>query len=104
MQSLIWEDVCMDNVQHTAVNARDIELLLKSIDICRQWIPIILEGQRRGEFRAGNPHSLCVAILGAIQGIVQEKVRVPNTPLPKIDWLMDMIVKRTKRNAFIFEE
>lgn len=94
----------MDNIQHTAVNARDIELLLKSIDICRHWIPIILEGQRRGEFRTGNPHSLRVAILGTIQGIVQEKVRVLNTPLPKIDWLMDMIVKRTKRNAYIFEE
>lgn len=88
--------VFMDNVQYTAVNDKEIELLLKSIDICRQWIPIILEGQRRGEFRAGHSHSLCVAILGAIQGIAQEKVRVPNTPLPKIDWLMDMIVKHTK--------
>ena len=44
----------MDNVQYTIVNDKEIELLLKSIDICRQWIPVILEGQRRGEFRAGN--------------------------------------------------
>ena len=43
--------VFMDNVQYTAVNDKEIELFLKSIDICRQWIPIILEGQRRGEFR-----------------------------------------------------
>lgn len=86
--------VFMDNVQYTIVNDKEIELLLKSIDICRQWIPVILEGQRRGEFRAGNSHSLCVAIFGAIQGIAQEKVRIPNTPLPKIDWLMDMIVNR----------
>lgn len=84
--------VFMDNVQYTAVNDKEIELFLKSIDICRQWIPIILEGQRRGEFRAGNSHALCVAILGSIQGIAQEKVRIPNTPLPKTDWLMDMIV------------
>ncbi len=49
-----------------------------------------------GEFRAGNSHSLCVAVFGAIQGIAQEKVRIPNTPLPKIDWLMDMIVNSTK--------
>lgn len=86
----------MDNVQYTAVNDEEIELLLKSIDICRQWIPVILEGQRRGEFRAGNSHALCVAVLGAVQGIAQEKVRIPDTPLPEIDWLMDMIVKRTK--------
>lgn len=86
--------VFMDNVQYTTVNDKEIELLLQSIDICRQWIPVILEGQRRGEFRTGDPHALCAAVFGAIQGIAQEKVRVPNTPLPKIDWLMDMIVTR----------
>lgn len=88
--------VFMDNVQYTIVNDKEIELLLKSIDICGQWIPVILEGQQRGEFREGNPHSLCVAVFGGIQGIAQEKVRIPNTPLPKIDWLMDMIVRRSK--------
>ena len=88
--------VFMDNVQYTTVNDKKIELLLKSIDICRQWIPVISEGQRRGEFRAGSSHSLCVAVFGAIQGIAQEKVRIPNTPLPKIDWLMDMIVNSAK--------
>lgn len=88
--------VFMDNVQHTAVHDQEIEVLLRSVDICRQWIPVILEGQQRGEFRAGNPHALCVAVLGAIQGIAQEKVRIPDTPLPEIDWLMDMIVDRSK--------
>ncbi len=88
--------VFMDNVQHTVVNEKEITSLLESADICKQWVPIILEGQQRGEFREGNPHSLCVAVFGAIQGIVQEKVRRPSTPLPKTDWLMDMIVNRTK--------
>lgn len=70
--------VFMDNVQYTTVNYKEIALLFKSIDICRQWISVILEGQRRGEFRAGNSHSLCIAIFGAIQGIAQEEVRIPN--------------------------
>ena len=74
--------VFMDNVQHTVVNEKEITSLL--------------EGQQRGEFREGNPHSLCVAVFGAIQGIAQEKVRIPSTPLPKTDWLMDMIVNCTK--------
>lgn len=86
--------VFMNNVQHTIVNDKEIDLLLEPVDICKQWNPVILEGQQRGEFREGDPHSLCVAIFGAIQGIAQEKVRIPNTPLPKIDWLMDMIVSR----------
>lgn len=88
--------VFMDNVQYTVVNEREITSLLESTDIYKQWIPVILEGQQRGEFREGNPHSLCVAVLGAVQGIAQEKVRIPSTPLPKIDWLMDVIVSRTK--------
>lgn len=88
--------VFMDQVQHTAVKEKEIEPLLESADICRQWEPVILEGQRRGEFREGNPHALCVAVFGAIQGIAQEKVRIPRTPLPKAEWLMDMIVKHTK--------
>ncbi len=64
---------------------------------CRkQWRPVILEGQQRGVFREGDHHALCVAIFGAIQGIAQEKVRIPDTPLPKTDWLMDMIVSRAQ--------
>lgn len=88
--------VFMNNVQHTIVNDKELALLLEPVDTCKQWCPVILEGQRRGEFREGNPNSLCVAIFGAIQGIAQEKVRIPNTPLPEIDWLMDMIVIRTQ--------
>lgn len=83
--------VFMDSVQHTNINNEEIDLLLEPVDICKQWIPVILEGQRRGEFREGNPHSLCVAVFGAVQGIAQEKARIPDTPLPKIDWLMNMI-------------
>lgn len=87
--------VFMDRVQHTTVNDEKIGLLLEPVDICKQWSPVILEGQRRSEFREGNPHSLCVALFGAVQGIAQEKVRNPKTPLPRIDWLMDMIDGRS---------
>lgn len=94
--------VFMDSVQYTSVNEKEITSLLESADVCTQWIPILSEGQRRGEFREGNPHSLCVAVFGAIQGIAQEKVRIPNTPLPKVDWLMDMVVSRTdQHNTFL---
>lgn len=89
--------VFMDNVQYTTVNDKEIESLLNSTDICSQWIPVISEGQRHGEFRAGNSHSLCVAILGAVQGIAQEKVRIPSTPLPEIDWLMDILRKGERK-------
>ena len=36
---------------------------------------------------------VCVAFLGAIQGIAQEKVRVEETPLPEKEWIMDILLK-----------
>jgi hypothetical protein len=30
-----------------------------------------------------------VAFFGAIQDIAQEKVRIPDTPMPKVEWLVD---------------
>lgn len=36
---------------------------------------------------------LAVAFGGAIQGIAQELVRIPNTPMPAAEWIMDIIRK-----------
>lgn len=36
---------------------------------------------------------MCVALFGAVQGIAQEKVRVPSTPLPDVDLLMKLVVE-----------
>lgn len=47
--------VFMDNVQYTVVNEKEITSLLELADICKQWVPIILERQQRSKFREGNP-------------------------------------------------
>ena len=83
--------ILIDNAQHT----RDIPLqakeLLASHDLIRQLIPIVEKGQALGQFRPGNPHALVVAFGGAIQGIAQESVRSPGTPMPDAEWVLDMI-------------
>lgn len=38
---------------------------------------------------------MCIALFGAIQGIAQEKVRRPQTPLPDVSWLMKLIERES---------
>lgn len=83
--------VFIDDAQHTIGIPDESSKLLQEYDIGRQCIPIIEIGQEKGMFKEGNAHALCVAFFGAIQGIAQEKVRVQDTPMPKVEWLMDMI-------------
>ena len=70
--------------------------LLDKADIAKQWTPIIQRGQELQCFHAGNPHAMCVAMFGAVQGIAQEKVRMPDTPWPDVKWLMRMVEEETE--------
>ena len=83
--------VFIDNAQHTKGIPEQAAKLLQEFDIGRQCIPIIELGQELNMFRKGSAHALCVAFFGAIQGIAQEKVRVPDTPMPKVEWLIDVL-------------
>lgn len=83
--------VFIDDAQHTSGIPEESSKLLQEFDIGRQCIPIIEIGQEMGMFKEGNAHALCVAFFGAIQGIAQEKVRAQDTPMPKVEWLLDII-------------
>jgi Transcriptional regulator len=85
--------VFIDDAQHTFGIPEESTKLLKKCDIVRQCIPIIEMGQEKGMFKKGNSHALCVAFFGAIQGIAQERVRIQDTPIPEVEWLMDIICK-----------
>lgn len=83
--------VFIDDAQHTIGIPEESKELLRSIDSFHQCTSIIESGQEKGMFRKGNAHALCVTFLGAIQGIAQEKVRVPDTPMPETAWLMSIL-------------
>lgn len=83
--------VFIDDAQHTNVGIAEVQTLLEKADIVNQWIPIIQKGQEMNYFHKGNPHAMCVALFGAVQGIAQEKVRMPHTPLPDVGWLMKLV-------------
>lgn len=86
--------VFIDAAQHTMGIPEKTITLLKNQNMFVDCIKIIEYGQKMGQFREGNSHALCVAFLGAIQGIAQEKVRINETPLPEKEWIMDIIQKK----------
>lgn len=83
--------VFIDDAQHVNTGIDKVKTLLETKDIVKQWIPVIIKGQQMNLFRAGNAHAMCVALFGAVQGIAQEKVRAPYTPLPNAEWLMRIV-------------
>ena len=88
--------VFIDNAQHVDTGIEEVRTLLDKADIAKHWIPIIQRGQELQYFHAGNPHAMCVALFGAVQGIAQEKVRMPDTPLPDAKWLMRLVEEETE--------
>lgn len=85
--------VFIDDAQHASIEIEEVRILLEKADIAKQWIPIFQRGQEMKCFHNGNAHAMCVALFGAVQGIAQEKVRMPQTPLPDIKWLMKLVEK-----------
>ncbi|MFA9424273.1 MAG: TetR/AcrR family transcriptional regulator [Sedimentibacter sp.] len=86
--------VFINNVQNTEEITEYAKDLLASHNIMSQCIPIIEKGQEMGQFRTGNSRALMVAFGGAIQFIAQEKAQFPDTPLPEVDWIMDIITEK----------
>lgn len=56
-------------------------------------IPAILEGQKRGEIREGDPMSLAIAYWGAIQGIAETIAMNPQSPTPDPAWVVAILKK-----------
>lgn len=83
--------IFMDQAQHTVGISKRSQELLKSMDVLENYCPIIECGQRRKQFREGNAKALTVALLSAIQGIAQERVRSKDMVLPKAEWIMDIL-------------
>lgn len=83
--------VFINDAQHANVGITEVQILLKKAAIVNQWVPIIQKGQEMNCFHKGNPQAMCVALFGAVQGIAQEKTRVPQTPLPDVRWLMKLV-------------
>lgn len=72
----------------------EVDELLQAHDLVTAAVPVVEEGQRRGQIRAGSPVALSLAFWSALQGIAQEAFARPGVDLPEPDWVLDIIRQR----------
>jgi AcrR family transcriptional regulator len=54
-------------------------------------VDVILEGQKNGEIRTGDPVGLAVAFWSAIQGIAESAAMNPEMPIPDPRWIVSIL-------------
>lgn len=75
---------------HPGISTRvDNALATRSIEA--RTVPLIIEGQQRGDVRTGDPRALATALWAAIQGIAEVVGTRGGAHLPEADWLLDII-------------
>ena len=77
--------------QYTEGIPEEGQKMLTAGNLVKVCSKIILKGQEMGQFRAGDAGLLATTFLCAINGIAQEKVRVPKQELPEAEWIMDIV-------------
>lgn len=68
-----------------------VQRLISSMDAYTPVLPVIAEGQRKGQIRPGDPQALALAYWGAIQGIAVCYASMPGSVLPEPGWVMDIL-------------
>ena len=63
-----------------------------AVNNIRLCVPLIEEGQRLGQIRQGDSASLSFVFWAALQGVAENSLLFPDIPLPKPEWLMDILL------------
>ena len=71
-------------------NIRNIALSVNKVDFAAD---IIRKGQENGSIKDGDPVALSFAFWCSVQGVMQLHLAAPEYPLPKAEWLTDIIRK-----------
>lgn len=86
--------VLMNRAQYDGIlseNMRNYSMRQKDVDIA---VKIVLQGQKEGSIRDGDPLALATAFFMAIQGIAENIARNPEMPVPKPEWLVDIVRRK----------
>ena len=71
----------------------EIRALALSVDQVKTSAEIIRKGQEQGSVRDGDPEALAFAFWCSIQGIMEQHMVTPEYPLPKAEWIADILRK-----------
>ncbi len=76
-----YDGALSERVRKSSMRQKDVD---RAVELVRQ-------GQRDGSIREGDPVALVTAFFMAIQGIAENIARSPEAPLPKAEWIVDII-------------
>lgn len=71
----------------------EIRQLAMTVDQIRFSAGIIEQGQKLGTIREGDPLALSNAFWCAVQGVMEYHAAVPDMPLPRAEWILDILRK-----------
>ncbi|MCI1965064.1 MAG: TetR/AcrR family transcriptional regulator [Oscillospiraceae bacterium] len=69
----------------------EMEQTVLKMNIADRFAPTVLAGQKAGEIRKGDPKSLALCFFSAMESAAENAVCFPSVPLPKADWLVDLM-------------
>jgi AcrR family transcriptional regulator len=87
--------VLVSQAKNNEALPEDYRKQLMRQDAVEKSIQLIIQGQKEGTIKEGDPFALTVAYWMAIQGICENIARHPEMPAPKAEWIVD-IIKRQK--------
>lgn len=91
--------VLMSQAQRSEGTPEPVRRIALRLDTMRQSEDLIRYGQQLGEIRPGDPPALSSAFWCAVQGIMEQFAADPSTPLPKAEWLTDILRNKEKKHA-----
>ncbi|SDM52625.1 TetR/AcrR family transcriptional regulator [Acetanaerobacterium elongatum] len=68
-----------------------VRRIVSDFDMVGPAAELIKKGQELGEIREGDPVALSATFWGAVQGTAENLAIYPELPLPKAEWLVDIL-------------
>ncbi len=86
----------VNQAQRNADLPQAIKDKLAQNDVMEKSIGLLVEGQRQGTIRKGDPLALALAFWLSIQAYVEMLALNPDTPYPDVAWFMDLLKAETR--------
>lgn len=83
--------VLMERTQQSQDVPPAVRAELAGFDMITPLIPVILEGQRQGTIRQGDPRTLIWLFWNAMQGAADVHAWDPTIPLPESSWIIALL-------------
>lgn len=71
--------------------------MLAQHNLIEQSVPLVQKGQELGEIRSGDPLALSISFWCSIQGIAEAIALNQSRPIPKAEWILDILRKENHR-------